>query len=314
MYRTALRNVLAHKGRLLMTVLAVLLGTAFVAATLVFSDSVGQSLRDSMSTSFTGVSVQVPDVTADPGNGPKQQVAAPVPLTEAVLGAVRAVPDARSARGVVSGFAGLADPHGSLIGSRGSTLGANWVPGTIDLVYPDGTEAALTVGGVYQTSDLEGTSLLSESVLSRHTTRPDYTTVLVKGSGGATGQLRQALRDATGDNPLVQVQDHSDLQRSFSTRITLLLDIMYGLLGTAVVIAVLGVMNTLAMAVFERRREIGIPTRWAASAPCCPTAGWASTWSARCWSVCWPRCGRPGGRRHRGSSTASGHSDLPLTG
>ena len=33
---------------------------------------------------------------------------------------------------------------------------------------------------------------------------------------------------------------------------------MYGLLGMSVVIAVLGVVNTMAMSVFERRREIGM--------------------------------------------------------
>ena len=37
-----------------------------------------------------------------------------------------------------------------------------------------------------------------------------------------------------------------------------MLNMMYGLLGMAVVIAVLGVINTLAMSVFERTREIGM--------------------------------------------------------
>ena len=40
MFRTALRNVLAHKARLLMTVLAVMLGVAFVSGTLVFTDTI----------------------------------------------------------------------------------------------------------------------------------------------------------------------------------------------------------------------------------------------------------------------------------
>ena len=69
MYRTAFRNVWARKGHLLMTMLAVLLGTAFVAGTLIFSDSIEQSLEDSMSGTHSGISVQVTDTAADPSSG-----------------------------------------------------------------------------------------------------------------------------------------------------------------------------------------------------------------------------------------------------
>ncbi|MGC0313397.1 ABC transporter permease [Kitasatospora acidiphila] len=71
-------------------------------------------------------------------------------------------------------------------------------------------------------------------------------------------QLQQALRDATGDNPLIQVQSSHDLQAAYASRMSLLIEVKYGLLGMAVVIAVLGVVNTLTMSVFERRREIGL--------------------------------------------------------
>ena len=134
MYRTALRNVLAHKGRLLMTMLAVLLGTAFVAGTLVFSDSVGQSFKDSVSSDYNSISVQVTDDSAG-GSG---NATADVPLTQSTLNGIAALPGTATARGTVTGFAGLSDPHGNLIGSQGDTQGANWVPGSggQDSKYP----------------------------------------------------------------------------------------------------------------------------------------------------------------------------------
>ena len=46
MLRTALRNVLAHKARLMMTALAVMLGVAFVSGTLVFTDTVGDAFKN----------------------------------------------------------------------------------------------------------------------------------------------------------------------------------------------------------------------------------------------------------------------------
>ena len=59
MFRTALRNVLAHKARLLMTVLAVLLGVAFVSGTLVFTDTVSDAYTKSAEKSFTGIDVRM---------------------------------------------------------------------------------------------------------------------------------------------------------------------------------------------------------------------------------------------------------------
>ncbi|MFC1415133.1 ABC transporter permease [Streptacidiphilus cavernicola] len=129
MYRTALRNVVAHKGRLLMTMLAVLLGTAFVAGTMVFSDSVGKAFKDSVSNNYAGVSVQVSNNAVGADAGAVRDPSGTRPLTDATLKRIAALPGAASARGTVTGFAGLADPHGDLIGSQGSTFGGNWVPG-----------------------------------------------------------------------------------------------------------------------------------------------------------------------------------------
>ncbi|MDH6136724.1 putative ABC transport system permease protein [Kitasatospora sp. MAA4] len=136
MYRTALRNVLAHKARLLMTTLAVLLGTAFVAGTLVFTDTLGSAMKSQNAKSYTDIAVTVSDPESARsiyGSGGTDS-SAPV-LTEDVRRKIAALPGAADARGVVSGFAGIADQHGRLIGDGFSTTGTNYVPG------PDGSDA-----------------------------------------------------------------------------------------------------------------------------------------------------------------------------
>ncbi|MFI9566071.1 ABC transporter permease [Streptomyces rishiriensis] len=80
----------------------------------------------------------------------------------------------------------------------------------------------------------------------------------VRGVTGATASLQQALKDSTGDNPLINVRTKQQMRDHFSSQISLLLDAMYALLALSVIIAALGVVNTLATAVLERKREIGM--------------------------------------------------------
>jgi putative ABC transport system permease protein len=137
--------------------------------------------------------------------------------------------------------------------SRGLQVGSN-----VQVAYPNGTSGTLTIGGVYPKSDLLGPALLSEQALAGHTTAPFYNVVLVKTDGGASSANEQALRDATGLNPLIKVQSQRQMINRFSSMISMMLTILYALLGMAVLIAVLGVVNTLAMSVFERKRELGM--------------------------------------------------------
>ncbi|MFE7526826.1 ABC transporter permease [Kitasatospora sp. NPDC057542] len=130
MYRTALRNVLAHKGRLLMTALAILLGTAFVSGTLVFSDTLGQAMKNSFAKSYTDVSVLVTDRTVGTrmGGGNIEDEKNTEKLTDATVKQIAALPGAAKSRGVVSGFIGVSDKKGNLIGEVWSAMGGNYVP------------------------------------------------------------------------------------------------------------------------------------------------------------------------------------------
>ena len=69
MFRTALRNVLAHKARLMMTVLAVMLGVAFVSGTLVFTNTLSAAYQKSSAKGFDQVDVAVrPEYQDSQGN------------------------------------------------------------------------------------------------------------------------------------------------------------------------------------------------------------------------------------------------------
>ncbi|MFH8490486.1 ABC transporter permease [Streptomyces longisporoflavus] len=131
MFRTALRNVLAHKARLLMTVLAVMLGVAFVSGTLVFTDTFGNAYKNKSAKSFDHVSVAVQTEGGSPfyASGDDTEAKTPPRLTDALLKKTRGLPGADSAIGGVTGFTALADKDGKLVGGEWGTTGANYYPG-----------------------------------------------------------------------------------------------------------------------------------------------------------------------------------------
>ncbi|MET9854890.1 FtsX-like permease family protein [Streptomyces sp. NPDC006450] len=126
MFRTALRNVLAHKARLLMTVLAVVLGVAFVSGTLVFTDTVGKAMSNQSAKSFDGVAVSVTSYGA-PRNDEGVKEGEPG-ISQQTLDKVKALGGVDAVSGRVHGFAAVGDQDGKLIGNGWSNTGANFVP------------------------------------------------------------------------------------------------------------------------------------------------------------------------------------------
>ncbi|MEU1133123.1 ABC transporter permease [Streptomyces sp. NPDC005900] len=129
MFRTALRNVLAHKARLLMTVLAVMLGVAFVSGTLVFTDTFGSAYKNKSAKSFDHVSVAITSESGYPGGEEGRGAKQKPELTDALLKKAGTLPGADSAIGTVSGFTALADKDGKLVGGEWGTTGSNYYPG-----------------------------------------------------------------------------------------------------------------------------------------------------------------------------------------
>lgn len=70
-------------------------------------------------------------------------------------------------------------------------------------------------------------------------------------------QLRRNLNNVMAELLVVQVKSRDEFGGSLGTQIDQLLTIIYGLLALAVVIAAMGIINTLLLSVSERTREIG---------------------------------------------------------
>ncbi|MGY1498357.1 ABC transporter permease [Streptomyces sp. QTS52] len=137
-----------------------------------------------------------------------------------------------------------------------------WKAGSaFTVTYDDGQKQRLTVAGVYEGNEVVSGIMLDNTLLAPHRTDPaDHadTQVMVKTSDGATSATKDRLAKALGANPAIKIQDKKDISNEIAQMFTLMLNMLYGLLAMAVLVAVLGVINTLAMSVFERSQEIGM--------------------------------------------------------
>jgi len=123
-----------------------------------------------------------------------------------------------------------------------------------------GTTATFRVVGVYRVSPGLGTPfLVSLDTLDGLGVAPaDNLAFVVRAPGADPAAVKAGISRVIADLPTVTLKDQAEFAAEQRQPIDQMLYMIYALLGLAVVIAVLGIVNTLALSVIERTREIGL--------------------------------------------------------
>jgi putative ABC transport system permease protein len=128
MWRATIKGLVAHKVRLGLTALSIVMGVAFVAGTFILTDTMGRAFDNLFATVNKGVAVEVSGVPKFESNGPGGDTAGTADRVPAsLLDTVRQVDGVRNAEGGISGYAQLVDKKGKAISTGGApTLGVTW--------------------------------------------------------------------------------------------------------------------------------------------------------------------------------------------
>lgn len=130
---------------------------------------------------------------------------------------------------------------------------------TLTVTFQATGDVDLPVLAVYEDSSILGNWIIDQRTYDENfTEQVDFWAAARTAEGIDADEARAAIEGVLADHPELQVQDRSEFQQSQEDQINQALIVVFVFLALAVIIAFIGIMNTQALAVFERTREIGL--------------------------------------------------------
>ncbi len=157
-----------------------------------------------------------------------------------------------------SALAGLAQT-GAIISAEFASDHHLRIGGRFSALTESGARLNLSVTGVQKNptfGPLLGDVTISTALFDRSFNQPQDSIVLAD-TGGATPAAQRTLADLLGGFPNAKVRTIDAFIKTDQASINMLLNLFYVLLALSVIVSLFGMVNTLALSIVERTREIG---------------------------------------------------------
>jgi putative ABC transport system permease protein len=268
-------NVRRSPRRSAATATALLVGVAVVSLFTVFTASLKSSL----------------DARASDDFGADLAVATPVfggELSSDAAGEMRELNEIESALGLGGGavviegddtnvtatapaklqdVAGLETVDGSLVSEDRNSMAIDestaeregWAVGDeVELGFVDAATETVTIEAIYRDNAVVGPRVITQELWEDHNVQPTVRAVLLSTANEVSlEEARQAV-EPFAERLGGDIQDREEYASAATEGLDMLLGIVYVLLALAIVIALLGIGNTMSLAVHERRGELGL--------------------------------------------------------
>ena len=274
----ARRNAMRNPRRTAGTASALMVGVAVVTLFTVVAASLKASIDDVVSEQFAGDLVIESDNWSGAGLDPQ------------LAGAIAELPEVDVATGfgfvpvLVDGdeaFADVVEPaplermldlevtEGSLSGLTDSQIAMSadyaedngfGLGDAVPVRFGDGSGEELTIGALFASDELMDEVLMPKETFAPHATgrANDMVVLMTLADGVSIDEGQRAIQPVADRFGAPDVQDRDEYVDSVGGEVDQMLTMVYALLVMAIIIALMGIANTLSLSVHERTRELGL--------------------------------------------------------